>query len=85
MDLQNPKDPSVLKIVRKANSLRRDKNATAITKRYGWFSEVLLFLGKKRQENGTGTKILRRQQKTTDSSAVLFLVRKGPLGMVCES
>ena len=34
----------------------------------------------KRQENGTESEKLRRQQNTTDSSAVLFLVQKGPLG-----
>ena len=34
----------------------------------------------KRQENGTAYEKLRRQQNTTDSSAVLFLVRMGPLG-----
>ena len=39
------------------------------------------FSGEKRQENGTGTEKLRRLQNTTDSSAILLLVRKGPLGM----
>ena len=34
----------------------------------------------KRQENGTESERLRRWQNTTDSRAVLFLVRKGPLG-----
>ena len=38
------------------------------------------FSRKKRQENGTDIEKLRRQQNTTDSGAVLFLVRKGPLG-----
>ena len=42
-----PKDPSVLKIVRRANSLRREKNATARAKRYGECSEVLVFSRKK--------------------------------------
>ena len=60
-----PKDPSVLKIVRRANSLRRGKNATAITKRYGECSEVLVFVGKRRRKtvrivkNYGGSKILR--------------------------
>ena len=54
------KDPSVLKILRRANSLRREKNATAIAKRYGECSEVLVFLGKNRQENGTESEKLRR-------------------------
>ena len=39
------------------------------------------FSRKKRQENGTESKKLR----TTDSGAVLFLVRKGPLGIVSMS
>ena len=38
------------------------------------------FSKQKRQENGTESEKLRRWQNTTDSSAVLFLVRKGPLG-----
>ena len=38
------------------------------------------FSRKKRQETGTDTEKLRRQQNTTDSGAVLFLIRKGPLG-----
>ena len=38
------------------------------------------FCRQKRQENGTESEQLRRQQNTTDSNAVLFLVRKGPLG-----
>ena len=41
------KDPPVLKMVRRANSLRGEKNATAIAKRYGECSEVLVFLGKR--------------------------------------
>ena len=38
----------------------KKKNATAIAKRYGECSEVLVFLGKKRQENGTESQKLRR-------------------------
>ena len=38
------------------------------------------FSRKKRQENGTDTEKLRRLQNSTDSSAILFLVQKGPLG-----
>ena len=58
--IRNQKDPSVLKIARRANSLRRGKTATAIAKRYG--TEVLVFLGprKRKQENGTDSKTLRR-------------------------
>ena len=41
------------------------------------------FPKEKGQENGTDSKTLRPWQKTTDSSAVLFLVRKGPLGNFC--
>ena len=42
-----PEDPPVLKIVRRACSLRGEKNAMAIAKRYGECSEVLVFLGKR--------------------------------------
>ena len=38
------------------------------------------FSRENRQENGTENEQLRRKQNTTDSSAVVFLVRKGPLG-----
>ena len=62
-----PKDPSVLKRVRRANSLRREKNATAIAKRYGECSEVLVFLGERGRKtvriakNYGGSKILRNR------------------------
>ena len=56
----NPKDLSVIKIGRRANSLRREKNATAIAKRYGECSEVLGFPWGKQQENSTDSKKLRR-------------------------
>ena len=58
----------------------RKKNATAIAKRYGECSEVLVFLRKRgrktvrRVQNYGGSKILRIR------APVLFLVRKGPLG-----
>ena len=61
------------------------KFAMARKKRYGNSKTLRIvlrsacFSGKKRQEIGTDTGKLRRQQNT-DSSAVLFLVRKGPLG-----
>ena len=42
---------------------------------------MLVSLGKKRQENGTESEKLRPEQNNTDSSAVLFLVPKGPLGV----
>ena len=60
------KDPSALKIVRRANSLRREKNATATAKRYGECSEVLVFLGKRGRKtvrvvkNYGGSKIILR-------------------------
>ena len=43
-----PKDPSVLKIVRRSKftTAREKKNATAIATRHGECSEVLVFLGK---------------------------------------
>ena len=64
-NLAFPKDPSVLKIVRRANSLRREKNATATAKRYGVCSEVLVFLGIRGRKtvqtvkNYGGSRILR--------------------------
>ena len=60
-----PKDPSLLKLVRRANSLRREKIATAIAKRYGECSEVHVFVGKggrktvQKVQNYSGSKILR--------------------------
>ena len=42
----NPKDPPVLKIVRRVNSVRGVKNATAVAKRYGECSEMFVSLGK---------------------------------------
>ena len=41
---------------------------------------MLVFSRQKKHENGTESEKRRRSQKTTDSSAVLFLVWKGPLG-----
>ena len=40
--------------------------------RYGKGSEMLVFSRQNWQENGTESEKLRRQQTTTDSSAVLF-------------
>ena len=76
----NPKDPSVLKIVRRVNFGTGSKFGTDVAKRYGEGSEVPCFSRQKWQENGIKSEKLRREQNTTDSSAVLFLVRKGPLG-----
>ena len=42
------------------------------------------FSRRKRQKNGTDSEKLRQQQNTTDSGTVLFLVRKGPLGLLSE-
>ena len=47
---------------------------------FRWFFSFRVFSRKKRQENGTDTEKLRRWQNSTNSCAVLFLVRKGPLG-----
>ena len=61
----DPKDPSVLKIVRRANSLRREKFGTEVAKRYGVCSKVLVFLGQRGRKtvrigkNYGGSKILR--------------------------
>ena len=52
-----------------------------MAKRYGQGSEMLVFLRHKRQENGTERENYGGSKtSTTDSSAVLFLVPKGPLG-----
>ena len=79
-NFREPKDHSVLKLVRRANSLQRDKNATAIAKCYGECSELLVFLGKEAGKR-YGLSKTTAVANTTDSGAVLFLVRKGPLGM----
>ena len=55
-----PKDPAVLKIVRRANSLRGEKFATAIAKRYGECLRSACFCRERRQENGTESEKLRR-------------------------
>ena len=44
---KNSKDPSVLRIVRRASSQRREKFGTEAAKRYGECSEVLVFPGKR--------------------------------------
>ena len=44
------------------------------------FGGPRLFSQGKETENGTDNEKLRPQKKTTDSSAVVFLVWKGPLG-----
>ena len=57
---------------------------TDVAKRYREGSQMLAFLGKRRQEDGTESEKLQRSQHTTDSSAGLFLVRKGPLGTLAK-
>ena len=74
-----PKDPFVLKIERRVNFGTGSKFGTDVAKRNGEGSEVLVFSRKKRQENGMDTERLRWWQNSMDSSAVPFLVRKGPL------
>ena len=67
-------------MLRRVNSVRGLNFATEGAKRYGKGSEMPCFSRERRQENGTETEKLRRWQNIMDSSAVLFLVRKGPLG-----
>ena len=61
----NPKDPSVLKIVRRVNFGTGIKFGTDVAKRYGEGSEVLVFLGKRGRKmvrilkNYGGGKIVR--------------------------
>ena len=75
--------------VRTKNSTE-SKFTTAREKRYGNSKTLRIvlrsasFSRKKRQENGTDTEKLRRQQNTADLSAVLFLVRKGFWVRDCE-
>ena len=70
----NPRDPPVLKLLRRVNFGTGRNFGTDVAKHYGEGSEMLVFLGKR------GRKTVRRWQNSTDSCAVLFLVRKGPLG-----
>ena len=55
-----PKDPPVLKVLRRVNFGTGTKFTTAIAKRYGECSEVLVFSRRTRQENGTDNEKLRR-------------------------
>ena len=58
-------------------SLRNQNGLTSL------FKQVRVFkVGKslKRQENGAESEKLRRSQNTTDSGAVVKIVRNGPLG-----
>ena len=56
----HPKDPSVLKKVRRANSPRREKKRYGKSKTLRIVLRIARFSGKKRQENGTDGKKLRR-------------------------
>ena len=56
----DPRDPPVLKILRRVNVGAGRKFGTDVAKRYGEGSEMLVFLGEKRQENGTDSEKLRR-------------------------
>ena len=73
-----PRDPPVLKILRRVNFGAGSKFSTDAAKRYGEGSEVLVFLGEQAGKR-YGYLKLRRWQNSTDSSVVLFSVRKGPL------
>ena len=73
----HPRDPPVLKTLRRVSIGTGTKFGTDVAKRHGLRSAC--FSRKRRQENGTDTDKLRRWQNSTDSSAISFLVRKGPL------
>ena len=75
-----PKDPPVLSLVRRENLAREEKFGPPVAKRYGECSEMFVFLMILRLKNGTDSKEVRRQQNSTASDAVLFFVRKGPVG-----
>ena len=77
-----PRDPPVLNIVRRVNFGTGRKFGTDVAKRYGEGSEMLVFLGKRGRKTVEILKKLRQWQNTTDSSAVLFLARKGPFGEI---
>ena len=56
-----------------------------VAKRYGEGSEMLVFLGKRGRKPvyrqcKTGTSAVANFENSTDSGAMVFLVRKGPLG-----
>ena len=55
-----PRDLPVLKIVRRVNSVRKEKFTTAVAKHYGKSSEMLGFPEEKEQENTTDSKTLRQ-------------------------
>ena len=66
-----PEDPSVLKIVRRADSLRREqKRYGDIARRYGECSEVLVFLRKR------GRKTAQRVKNYPKDPSVLKMVRR---------
>ena len=73
----------MLKILRRVDFGTGSTFGTDVANRYGEGSEVLVSLGKRGRENGTDTEKLRRWQNSTASSAVLVLVRKGPLCGSC--
>ena len=64
------RDPPILNILWRVNFGTGKNFGTEVAKHYGGGSEMLVFLGKKRQENSTDSEKLRRSQNTTDSDAV---------------
>ena len=79
-----PRDPPILKLLRRRNFGTGRKFGADVGKRYGEGSEMFVFLGKRGRETvyrKRKTKTTAVQQNTMDSSAVLFFrKRKDPLG-----
>ena len=73
----DPRDPPVLKILRRVNFGTGRRFGTEVAKGYREDSEISG--EKKAGKRGTGSEKLRRWQYTTDLGAVVSLVWKGPL------
>ena len=80
-----PRDPPLLKILRRVNFGAGRKFGTEVAKRYGEGSGMLVFLGKRgRQKRCTESEKLYGSSKilARDSSAVLFLSTEESFGWV---
>ena len=78
-DMRVPKGPSRTKNTTDSKFTIRSKFATAIVKHYGGHFETTIFKATNRYRNSKfATAIVKN---TTELSVVVFLVRKGPLGV----
>ena len=78
------RDPPALKIVRRAKSLW-EENCYGKSKTLRRVLRNTSFYKEKEAGKGTDSDKLRPWQNTTDSSAVVFLVWKGPLGTLLQT